>query len=87
MQAGARGYLGVSYQALTRRLVVFLTHGHFFTVRRREQRGETLNEQDRAYLERAKQQRRKEAQANEALELIDKLEQDEDVQKVYHTLA
>ena len=28
-----------------------------------------------------------EAQANEALELIDKLEQDEDVQKVYHTLA
>jgi len=28
-----------------------------------------------------------EAQANEALELIDKLEQDDDVQKVYHTLA
>ena len=28
-----------------------------------------------------------EAQANEALELIDKLEQDEDVQKVYHTLT
>ena len=28
-----------------------------------------------------------EQQANEALELIDKLEQDEDVQKVYHTLA
>ncbi len=28
-----------------------------------------------------------EAQAHEALELIDKLEQDEDVQKVYHTLA
>jgi len=28
-----------------------------------------------------------EAEANEALELIDKLEQDEDVQKVYHTLA
>ena len=28
-----------------------------------------------------------EAQANEALELIDKLEQDEDVQKVYHSLA
>lgn len=28
-----------------------------------------------------------EAQATEALELIDKLEQDEDVQKVYHTLA
>ena len=28
-----------------------------------------------------------EAQANEVLELIDKLEQDEDVQKVYHTLA
>jgi hypothetical protein len=34
-------------------------------LRRREQRGETLNEQDRAYLERAKQQRRKEAQANQ----------------------
>ena len=28
-----------------------------------------------------------EAQATEALEMIDKLEQDEDVQKVYHTLA
>ena len=28
-----------------------------------------------------------EEQANEVLELIDKLEQDEDVQKVYHTLA
>jgi YebC/PmpR family DNA-binding regulatory protein len=28
-----------------------------------------------------------EAQANEALELIDRLEQDDDVQKVYHTLA
>jgi len=28
-----------------------------------------------------------EAQSNEALELIDKLEQDDDVQKVYHTLA
>ena len=28
-----------------------------------------------------------EAQANEALEVIDKLEQDDDVQKVYHTLA
>ena len=28
-----------------------------------------------------------EEQANEALELIDKLEQDDDVQKVYHTLA
>jgi YebC/PmpR family DNA-binding regulatory protein len=28
-----------------------------------------------------------EAEANEALELIDKLEQDDDVQKVYHTLA
>ena len=28
-----------------------------------------------------------EAQAHEALELIDKMEQDEDVQKVYHTLA
>ncbi len=28
-----------------------------------------------------------EAQANEVLELIDKLEQDDDVQKVYHTLA
>ncbi|HWK76028.1 MAG TPA: YebC/PmpR family DNA-binding transcriptional regulator [Povalibacter sp.] len=28
-----------------------------------------------------------EAEANEALELIDKLEQDEDVQKVYHTLV
>lgn len=28
-----------------------------------------------------------EAQANEALELIDKLEQDDDVQKVYHSLA
>ena len=28
-----------------------------------------------------------EAQANEAMELIDKLEQDDDVQKVYHTLA
>lgn len=28
-----------------------------------------------------------EAQANEVMELIDKLEQDEDVQKVYHTLA
>jgi transcriptional/translational regulatory protein YebC/TACO1 len=28
-----------------------------------------------------------EAQATEVLELIDKLEQDEDVQKVYHTLA
>jgi len=28
-----------------------------------------------------------EAQATEALELIDKLEQDDDVQKVYHTLA
>jgi transcriptional/translational regulatory protein YebC/TACO1 len=26
-------------------------------------------------------------QATEVLELIDKLEQDEDVQKVYHTLA
>ena len=35
-------------------------------LRRREQRGETLNEQDRAYLERAKQQRRKEAQATQA---------------------
>jgi hypothetical protein len=36
-------------------------------LRRREQRGETLNEQDRAYLERAKQQqRRREAQANQA---------------------
>jgi YebC/PmpR family DNA-binding regulatory protein len=28
-----------------------------------------------------------ETQANEALEVIDKLEQDDDVQKVYHTLA
>jgi transcriptional/translational regulatory protein YebC/TACO1 len=28
-----------------------------------------------------------EAAANEALEVIDKLEQDDDVQKVYHTLA
>jgi YebC/PmpR family DNA-binding regulatory protein len=28
-----------------------------------------------------------EAQANEVLEMLDKLEQDEDVQKVYHTLA
>jgi len=28
-----------------------------------------------------------EAQATEVLELIDKLEQDEDVQRVYHTLA
>ena len=28
-----------------------------------------------------------EEQANEALALIDKLEQDDDVQKVYHTLA
>lgn len=28
-----------------------------------------------------------EAEANEVMELIDKLEQDEDVQKVYHTLA
>ena len=28
-----------------------------------------------------------EAQATEALQLIDKMEQDEDVQKVYHTLA
>jgi transcriptional/translational regulatory protein YebC/TACO1 len=28
-----------------------------------------------------------EPQSTEALELIDKLEQDEDVQKVYHTLA
>ena len=28
-----------------------------------------------------------ESQANEALEVIDKLEQDDDVQKVYHTLA
>jgi len=28
-----------------------------------------------------------EAQANESLEVIDKLEQDDDVQKVYHTLA
>ena len=28
-----------------------------------------------------------EAKANEVLELIDKLEQDDDVQKVYHTLA
>jgi len=28
-----------------------------------------------------------EAQATEVMELIDKLEQDEDVQKVYHTLA
>ena len=28
-----------------------------------------------------------EAEANEVLELIDKLEQDDDVQKVYHTLA
>jgi transcriptional/translational regulatory protein YebC/TACO1 len=28
-----------------------------------------------------------EAQAQEALELIDKMEQDDDVQKVYHTLA
>ena len=28
-----------------------------------------------------------EEQATEVLELIDKLEQDEDVQKVYHTLA
>ncbi len=28
-----------------------------------------------------------EAEANEALEVIDKLEQDDDVQKVYHTLA
>jgi hypothetical protein len=35
-------------------------------LRRREQQGETLNEQDRAYLERAKQQRRKEAQASQA---------------------
>ena len=33
---------------------------------RRERQGQTLNEQDRAYLERAKQQRRKEAQANQA---------------------
>lgn len=35
-------------------------------LRRREQRGERLNEQDRAYLERAKQQRRREAQVNQA---------------------
>jgi transcriptional/translational regulatory protein YebC/TACO1 len=28
-----------------------------------------------------------EEQATEVMELIDKLEQDEDVQKVYHTLA
>ena len=28
-----------------------------------------------------------EAQATEVMELIDKLEQDDDVQKVYHTLA
>ena len=28
-----------------------------------------------------------EAEATEVLEMIDKLEQDEDVQKVYHTLA
>jgi transcriptional/translational regulatory protein YebC/TACO1 len=28
-----------------------------------------------------------EAQATEVLEMIDKLEQDDDVQKVYHTLA
>jgi transcriptional/translational regulatory protein YebC/TACO1 len=27
------------------------------------------------------------AQANEALELIDKLEQEEDVQRVFHSLA
>jgi hypothetical protein len=33
---------------------------------RRERQGQTLNEQDRAYLERARQQRRKEAQANQA---------------------
>ncbi len=35
-------------------------------LRRREQQGEMLNEQDRAYLERAKQQRRGAAQANPA---------------------
>jgi hypothetical protein len=35
-------------------------------LRRREQRGETLNEQDRAYLERAKQQRRQEVRAKQA---------------------
>ncbi len=35
-------------------------------LRRREQQGQTLNEQDRAYLERAKQQRRQEMQANQA---------------------
>jgi transcriptional/translational regulatory protein YebC/TACO1 len=28
-----------------------------------------------------------EEQANEALELIDKLEQDDDVQRVFHTVA
>lgn len=33
---------------------------------RRERQGQTLNEEDRAYLERAKQQRRKEAQASQA---------------------
>jgi hypothetical protein len=35
-------------------------------LRRREQRGDSLNEQDRAYLERAKQQRRPQAKAAEA---------------------
>jgi hypothetical protein len=35
-------------------------------LRRREQQGDTLNEQDRAYLERAKQQRRSQAKAAEA---------------------
>ncbi len=33
---------------------------------RRERQGQTLNDQERAYLERAKQQRRKEAKANQA---------------------
>jgi len=35
-------------------------------LRRREQRGDSLNEQDRAYLERAKQQRRQEARTAQA---------------------
>ena len=35
-------------------------------LRRREQQGQTLNQEDRAYLERAKQQRRREAQASQA---------------------
>ncbi len=68
-------------------LVVRCDFGHFGQVQKRlEERGIVPLSGEQEYVCTMPVEL-PEAQANEALELIDKLEQDEDVQKVYHSLA